>query len=499
MRDKNELQPMNLKKSSAYLGLINGVKLILGLLFQILLARHFGISKDLDALFLALTIYNFSGIINLFLTSLFIPFFNEIRQDDEENGYIFADVVVKWTAAIMFVVSVLVWLNKRWIITIIATGLQDDRIATTVHLIDIMIFGLVFQGISATSIYLLNSLYHFAVPAITMLLLPVLNLWFLIFASQKFGIYSIAYASIIGNVAQCMILFAFLLLLTKYKLTSRIYHDRLPFLFKKSSQMAFSGMLWEGRELISRNIGSNLPAGSIALLAYAEKITVILFQIGVTPFSKIFYSKISELVAGRKFIEVNIVLSKAAKVNAVIMAFLVSGIISFLNPALILVFGDSRFEQSDIQILYLLLCIMGLSLIFQSISDYLTRVSFALKNSKYVTVAFVLGLIVFFVVTKLSVVEIGIYGVAVGYLSSQFAAYLAFYFNLRNKYFDPPLLGNIFWLKIILLMVAMIASGLYLKSFNQSEMISVFIFAPVFGLFFGVAVWRVFRNEFRWQ
>ena len=138
----------SLKKDSMKLSAINGARIFFGFSFHILLGREFGISGELDSLFVALTIFTFAGMAHLFLTSLFIPTFNEIAHTDEKDAFVFADVVMKWSMGLVCIIVFFSLISPDLIVKVVASGFDIDRIALTRQITQIILISLIFHTIS---------------------------------------------------------------------------------------------------------------------------------------------------------------------------------------------------------------------------------------------------------------------------------------------------------------------------------------------------------------
>lgn len=486
---------MTLKRAAINLSTINGFRFFLGFLFQILLARHFGISKELDCLFIALTIFNFAGMAHLFLTSLFIPVFNEIRQIDEKEGFVFADVVIKWSAGAALAIAVILGISGDFVIKLVASGFDQERAALTVTLTRVLLLALVFHSISITIIYILNALYHFALPAITGLFHPLFNITFLFSLTPKYGIEAIAFASLAANTFQACILIAILKVNTRWAPTFRIYHKKIPELINKSSKMAFSGFIWDLREIISRNVASQFPTGSVALLAYAEKFIIILFNLTVNPVSRVFYSKISSWLTNNNFEKVRQLFNRTLMANVVLITFAGSGLLIFLPFFLNLIFAESKFSAMDIRILSSLVAVMLVYLLALCGSEYFTRLVYALKNTKIVATTAILGTSVFFITANFLSGIFGIYGIAISFSLTQLFVLMLYYRLTRNTLQIDLKKHAVGFGKLIAVSILVTGLGFSGRFFIQDSLYQVAFILPIWSFIYLVALNRVLKPQ----
>jgi putative peptidoglycan lipid II flippase len=475
---------MSLKRDSLNLSAINGVRIFLGFSFHILLGRAFGISGKLDSLFVALTIFTFAGMAHLFLTSLFIPTFNEIAQRDKQDAFVFADVVMKWSTAIVCIIVFFVLLSGDLIVKAVASGFDPNRIALTRKITQIILISLIFHTFSITVTYTLNALHYFSIPAATGLLHPLFNIASLYTLVPNYGIKAIAMAYLASNFLQACILLSYLRMNTRWRLTSKIYHDQLPALFSKSSKMAATAIIWDLREIVSRNIASHLPSGSVAIFAYAEKIIMILFHLAISPISKVFYSRVSEWISANQWKDVRESLRKIIRANLILVFFIASTTVLFLKPTFNMFFNKSRFTGHDISMLYNLVLIMLVTLIVLSYKDHLARIAYATKSIKTVAYGSFLGLIVFSITAFFLSKIYQVYGLAMA-MSITYISVSLVYLYFINKLLSTNL--AIILLDIIspfLISLLFTLIGFILKNIVANTTFTIFLMIPTWSLLY---------------
>ncbi|MCK5590932.1 MAG: polysaccharide biosynthesis C-terminal domain-containing protein, partial [Candidatus Pacebacteria bacterium] len=410
---------MGLRKETVKLSLITSISIVGGLLFHILLGRRYGVSWQLDCFFIVLTLLGCLGIINAFITSLYIPIFNEVKKKSEQESIIFADVVIKWVTMISVLIVALIFVFDDVIIRLLAPGFDLRSIALSKELIRIVIFGLVFYSISHAVAVTLQALYFYAVPALTGIVDPILNIAGLIFLVPRIGIKGIAYATLISNVIKASIFVGYLALKTNWRPSLRLYHERMPELINKSSKMATNGMIWSLRDILIRNIASRMGEGAITLFSYADKIINILIQTIINPLVKVYYSRVSEWIVFSKWDDIRALLRRTARVNMLLSLFVSSGCVVFLPSVLYLFFYKSKFTITDINILSTFLNFMLVYFMILSFENYFSRIVYASKRVKVVALAATSGIIILFASANTLSKRLGIYSLPISITLAQ--------------------------------------------------------------------------------
>lgn len=486
---------MNLKRVTLNLSIINTVSISLGFVFHIMLGRRFGISWELDCLFAGLAIFGLLGIFNSFITSLFIPVFNEYKYKNENDSFIFADVAIKWVALSSVIITLLAWLSGDLIVKAVASGFKEEHISLTLDVIRILLIAFIFSGVSTITVCILNALYHFVLPAITGIIHPILNITALYILTPLFGIKAIAVSYVVANFVQLCILLVYLLVKTPWRPTFSLYHKKMPLLIKHSSIMTVSGFIWSLREIISRNIASHLASGSIALLAYAEKFISILLQIAVSPSSKVFFSKVSSLITENKWLDVRDLFERVSRANFVIVLFFSAGIIAFLVPLLNILFLGSKFTAQDITTLFYLVLIMLPYLIVLSYETYLVQIVYAEKKANIVGFNAAIGVAVFFVSAYTLQNTFGIFGIAVSILITQLIV-CCLYYIFTNKQLNTSI-GNFIVNsgRNLFISVLFMGSGITIKQLLNNDITEILFVLPVWSVLYFIAIKIYMQKE----
>jgi len=470
---------INLRLSAIQISIVNTTGIVLGLIFNILLGREFGISWELDSLFVSLLIFSFFGIFGGFLTSLLIPFFNELKAQDEKEGFKFADIVFKWSLLVGLVGYLVVLFFGPLIVKIFASGLGENGVELSNEILRILFIGYIFYNVITPGIEILKTAYLFLIPALVGLLSPLLNIAAIFFLVPEYGVKAIAISYLISNALQAFIIMVCLFIKTHWRPTFHIYHERLPELFRQSTKVGLSALIWGLWDIISRNIASYLGSGAIALLSYAEKILSVLRQVIINPSSRIFYPKISELITMARWNEVRDSLMKILRVNMSISIFISAGVIVFLEPLLGLLFAGSKFTGEDTTILFYLMAIELIQLIALSLETPLDIVMCSTKKTNLVLFISVAGVMLFYVFLKILSSLFGIYGLVLGASVTRIAVVLLYLYFLGRYIIRLEGGGFQLLVKNMLLATSLISIGLFVKTGIGSNIAILFLWGPV--------------------
>lgn len=460
-----------------------------------MLGRQFGISWELDCLFVSLTIFSFFGIFNALIITLLTPVFNEIRARDEKDGFKFADVVFKWSLSIGLIIWFIILNFSYLIIKLFASGFDENSINLSIEILKILFIGFVFYNLSVSVTVILNSLYFFLIPALAGLLNPIFNIAAIFILTPEYGVKGIAISYLFSNALQAAILMPYTFARTRWRPTLKVYHKKLPDLLRHSSTAVIGNFIWSIRDIISRNIASHLGSGAIALLSYADKIVSTLIQIVITPVSGVFYSKASQLIAIARWEEVKDLLLRATRVSSSISVFVSAGVIVFLKPLLGILFLGSKFTENDIYILSYLMVIGLIYLIVLSFELFFVRITYGVKKPAIVLLNAIIGVALFYVLSVIFSKSLGIYGLALSISIAQIPVCM-FYFHFINKYVNTHV-SDIFYplIKSLLLAAVFIIAGLFVNNSLRNDMLILFLWGPIWASLYLVVSRYILRKE----
>ncbi len=485
----------SLKLEVIKLSVVTPFAIILRLIFNILLGRKFGVSWQLDCFFISFALFGLLGIFNNFLDSLFIPIFNDVRKRSINESIIFFDVVMKWSIILSLVIFFLVRKFDVVIIKIIAPSFSERNIMLTKKLFDILLFALIFYNATRILQIALNAIYHYFIPSVVNLLIPLIEIASLFILVPIYGIKGIVIGSLFANFLIAVI-FAFLFhSKTGWVPRTQLYHKNFPQLVIQSSKMALSGIIWNLRTVVSKSIASRLGEGAVTLFSYAERIIKLLIQTIVIPMLSVYYSRIAELVSSLNWQKTKALCADVLKVSMAISFIVASVIVIFLPYVLRILFLGSKFTTGDVKIISILVNILLLYFIIVAFESYISRIVIALKNIGIVTVNSVVGLVVLTASAAMLYKKYDLYSIAISWVLSQVTVAGVYYLFMRKLMELSVVRLIISFSKSFLIASVFLSIGLFIRRLSLSDTVFVFIVLPLWlGLYYIVA-YRVLKAE----
>ena len=271
-------------------GLVAGVTLvgrIFGFIRDSAMAWFFGTGFISDAFFVAFRIPNLlkrlfaEGILSL----AFIPVFMEyLSARGKEEAFYLARSVFLVSFLILSLLTIAGFFLAPALVILFAPGFAPfpEKIALTVSLTRIMFPFVLFIGLSAISMGVLNTFGHFASPSLSpmMINLSMIGAIWFISPQMTVPVKGLAIGVVIGGVLQMVIQAPFLLktgIFLKKKV--HLFHQGLKKVGSRTVPAALGASVFQINMLLDTLIASFLSEGSISHLYYADRL--VQFPLGL--------------------------------------------------------------------------------------------------------------------------------------------------------------------------------------------------------------------------
>jgi putative peptidoglycan lipid II flippase len=279
-----------LVRSAGLVGALTLVSRVLGLARDAVIAAFFP-KRLTDAFFVAFTIPNVLRrlLAEGALTIAFIPTFTDYhrhRSSAEAKDFVYSAYTT--LCVVLFGVSIIGVLAAPGLVRLFAWGYVDDpqKFSTAVHLTQVMFPYIFFVSLTALAMGVLNTLGHFAGPAVSPALLNVAMIGSVVGLGalfEKMGIpliYTLAVGVILGGLFQ----FALQLpLMARFgylpKLRWNPGHPGVKRVVRLMGPAVFGLALYQLNVLLARLLASFLEHGAVTYLYYAQRL--IEFPMGV--------------------------------------------------------------------------------------------------------------------------------------------------------------------------------------------------------------------------
>jgi len=376
---------------------------VLGYIRDAVIAYIFGASVPADAFFVAFRISNlFRRLVGEgALTSSFIPIFTElitVRSKEELRAFVLRFFLL--FSCILIVLATLGVFFAPWLVRVMAPGFVDvaGKFALTVTLTRFMFPYVVFIGLMAIAMGILNSYRHFTAPALSPVLFNITIIFMSLVVSpfMESPIYALAIGVVIGGFFQFVLQLPFL---GKYGMIPR------SFALKTTTSTLSTGIgssvdkpvarilllmgpallgigVYQLNIFVTLRFASHLPQGSISYLYYAGRLMELPLGVFGVAIAQAVLPSLSSHVVNSDMVSFKSSLSFALRlVNFVNIPAMV-GLFVLSIPIIDLLFVRGEFSTNDGIMTSYALYFYALGIVPVAASRIVVAVFYSLKDTK---------------------------------------------------------------------------------------------------------------------
>jgi len=402
MADGHGSENSRVARAAGVVGMATMLSRIFGFLRDMIVAGLFGAGLTTDAFFVAFRIPNLLRrlLAEGSLTVSFVPVFTEyLRNRSRKEALDLADIVFTALSILLVAVSLLGVLLSPLIVAIMAPGFvkMPAQYDLAVFLTRLMFPYIFLISLVALCMGILNSLRHFAAPALAPV---VLNLAMILAALTLRGFFrepitALAIGVMAGGVLQLAMQWPFLVRMgVRLKPNFRFRHPGVRRIGLLMLPAAFGAAIYQINIFIGTILASLLPTGSVSYLYYADRIVELPLGVFAIAVGTATLPSFSEQVAQGRFEELKRTIAFSLRIILFITIPATVALIALRVPIISVLFQRGEFGvQSTLLTAQALLC-YAVGLWAFSIIRIIVSVFYSLQDTKAPMKAAIVALIV---------------------------------------------------------------------------------------------------------
>ncbi|RIH99610.1 murein biosynthesis integral membrane protein MurJ [candidate division NPL-UPA2 bacterium Unc8] len=372
------------------IGLATLASRILGLVRTVLIAKYFGVGVFADAFFIAFQIPNVMR--RLFgeggLQAAFIPVFTEcMEKDGSSSAWGMASAVTNVLMASLFIISGLGVLLAPIVTRLLVPGFDAESAAITTDLLRIMFPYIFFIGLATLGMGILNSLRHFAIPAITPIILNlfmIAALFFFIAPESRTGIIILSVSVILGGVGQLLIQLP--ILRAKGMQFRLIFnHPKIKKLFFLAVPATLGLAIYQINIVVDRICASFafiVGEGAISALTYGVWIVQVPIAIFSTAIATATFPRLAGYAAKGEIAKLRQMFSFSFRTALTLLIPASAGLIVLRKPIISLLFERGAFDATATEITATALLFYSIGLFAYGAVHILSKTFYSLQDMK---------------------------------------------------------------------------------------------------------------------
>ena len=201
------LTHQKIARAAGLIAFLSILSRLLGFVRDQVIAAKFGTTALTDAYLVAYSLPNLVYVIVVgALTAVFIPVFTGyLAKNDSQRGWKTASIIINLTALGLGLATLVGFIGAPFFVKLLAPRFDAETAALAAQLARIMFPGVIFMGLAGIFAAILNSYQHFALPALAPAVTNLAIIAGAYFLAGEWGIYSLAIGTLVGFMGQLLI------------------------------------------------------------------------------------------------------------------------------------------------------------------------------------------------------------------------------------------------------------------------------------------------------
>ncbi|MDQ4044386.1 MAG: murein biosynthesis integral membrane protein MurJ [Chloroflexota bacterium] len=439
---------------------------VLGLVREVVLANQFGTTSAMDAYVSAFRIPDllFLVVIAGSFGAAFIPIFGDfLTQGDEERAWRLASAVLTWAGLVMLALSLLTFVLARPLMMVVAPGFDEETTDLAVELMRILLLSPIFLGTGIAFKGILEAQHQFTLPALAPLVYNAAIIVGAVAFAPTYGIHAVGWAVIAGAVGHMLIQLPGVL--------------RSGLVFRPTISRQVEGLVDVARLLGPRIVGlaafqvnfiainafaSTTSDAHVSALNYAWQLLMLPHGVLALSISTVIFPTLAALYSQGRTEEFRATLDRTLR--PLLFLSIPAGIGLFLvrEPIVRLIYESGTFDENSTDLVATPLAYFALGLVGYALTEILTRVFYATRDTRTPVVTGVLTVALNLLLASLLVGSLSHAGLALALSVTTGAEAVILWLFLRQR--AGGVVSRTFapWLLRVLLATAVMAALIWL-------------------------------------
>ncbi|MCT4595831.1 MAG: murein biosynthesis integral membrane protein MurJ [Anaeromicrobium sp.] len=449
----------------------------MGFLRDALIGSQFGANKESDAYLIALncTSIVFVSIGSALITGVIPIVIGEMKKG-KKHAFYFINNLLNILILISALLSSLGIIFSREIMTVVATGFDEEKLNLSIQLVRIMYPVLICISITYMFVAMLQSLERFKVTSLISFPANIISIFYLMFLSKTYGVKGLAIITLIGWVFQFLVQVPFLLKEGyTYRFKIDFKDENIKRVFKVLVPMIIVASSIQMNILIDEKYASLLKDGTVSYIHYGNTLYQAIATTTILGISMVVFPKFAQMSIELKDREYSEFVSKVLGVIVFVLIPVSLGIIVLRNEIIGIVYERGAFGKEDTLIAGMVFASYSLGTLFLGIQDLVNKAFYA-KNNVFSPMKVSLVVILLNIILNVTSVEShGVVGLAISTSISMIIGTLLLIYEFMKKinYLNikgimVTLFKSLLAAGIMFMVVTVVKNGLYLYVHKNS-------------------------------
>ncbi|MBO8126156.1 MAG: murein biosynthesis integral membrane protein MurJ [Firmicutes bacterium] len=358
---------------------------ILGFIRERAVADIFGRSSVTDAFFAAFAIPDlmYYLLVGGALSAAFIPVFTEyLAKGEETEAWYIGSSFLNLIFLLLLGFTILGMIFSPYLAPLVAYNFSGDRLDLLVSLMRIMFPAVFFTALAGLGMGVLYSYKQFGPPAVGPIIYNIAIILATYTLGRIYGVYGMALGVVAGAVGNFLTQFSFARRRNAgYRFKIDLAHPAVRKMFKLMLPSVFGLSIVQLNLLVTQNLASGLPEGSITALRLANRLMQLPLGVFAMAVSTAAFPTMTAQAALAEIAELKKTVSMSLRSIYYITVPAMVGLIIMSEPIVRLLYETGEFTAHDTEVTAGALVFFSFALVSQATLQIVTRVYYSLQDT----------------------------------------------------------------------------------------------------------------------
>lgn len=391
-----------------------GVKAV-AMFKEVAIANYFGRNDAVDAFLVAYLLPGFVvTIVAGSLNAAFLPTYIDVcnKRGEPEAQRLFSSCMV-WSQGLLLAVALALAGAGPLVLRALAPRFPADKLQLCTRFFYALLPLILFSGVAANYSATLNARKCFWLPAITPIFTPLLTLLLLLVRAHTWGVWSLVAGVLLGGIGECLLL-GISLKRGGMRVRPR-WHGYTPEVRTVGLQyfpLLAGAVMVSGVTVVDQSMAAWLQPGSVAALAYGNRIVSVVVGLTATALSAAVIPYFSEMTSDQNWQGCRHTLRTYTRILLLVMTPVCVLLIVFSSRLVRVMFQHGAFTAHDALVVSRVQSMYALQIPFAAAGLLYVRMLTALKRNALVMTSAGIGLALDIVLNLVCMKYLGVAGIA---------------------------------------------------------------------------------------
>lgn len=408
---------------------------------EVAVAHAFGTSDALDAFLIAFVVPSFAiNVIAGAFPAAAMPAYVRMRDSKPREARQMLVTAILFGFIFLIVVSATIGLAADTILPLIASGFSEAKLDLSGRLLRLLLPAIVLGGSCLLIQVGLHAENRFSSASLAPICVPLTTLIAVVVLAPLVGVAALVVGVVLGYSLQALVLL-YMVRRIGFRMwpMSLLVTPELRGLGRQYVPMVAGGLLMSGTWIVDQAMAAMLPAGSVSVLAYGNRLVAVSVGLGTMALGTAVLPHYSELIAAGEIGLVIATIRRWTRTIAVLSILALVVLIPFSEQLVRLVFEHGAFTDADTEIVGRIQALYLLQLPFHAVGILYVRLISALQANKYLMWGAALNLSLNIVLNIVFMAWIGVAGIALSTSAVYLASFVFLSLVLRLRLVGPGL------------------------------------------------------------